>query len=76
MSGRFSIVSHALRSTVEKPKNKGFLVENSQQIPHQSRTVSPIDLGNGALDARDRVEGDAALCVRLLTTAASVLGEN
>ena len=46
-----------------------------QQIPHNSRTDSPIDLGSEALDARERAGEDAMLCDCVLATAATVLGK-
>ena len=54
----FDSDSNAARSG-RKTEKHGFLVKNLQQIPCNSRTVSRIDLGNGALDARARVGWDA-----------------
>ena len=59
-----------------KTEKRGFLVKFSQQIPCNSETASRIELGNGALDARERAGEDATRCDCVGTTAATVLGKN
>ena len=63
--------SNAARSG-RKTEKHGFLVKNLQQIRCNSRTMSRIDLGNGALDADERAGEDAMLCDRRRVAAVTV----